>query len=87
MIRSTGIVRKVDFLGRIVIPKELRRTMNIQEDIDSLEIFTDNGNIILRKYQPGCIFCGSFEGLVDMGGKRICPACIAALGEKAKKSA
>ena len=58
MVKSTGIVRKVDELGRVVLPIELRRTLNI--DIkDSLEIYVENDSIILRKYEPSCIFCGS----------------------------
>ena len=85
-MRATGIVRKVDELGRIVIPKELRRTMSIEEDTP-LEIFTDNGQIILRKYEPGCIFCGSIAGIFDLDGKKVCPACIVRLNEKVKKTA
>ena len=57
ILKSTGIVRKVDELGRIVLPIELRRTMNIEEK-DSLEIYVDGANIILHKYQPSCVFCG-----------------------------
>jgi len=85
-MRATGIVRNVDQLGRIVVPKELRNTMDIDEGTP-IEIFVDGDNIVLRKYQPGCIFCGSFDGLVTMDGKRICPVCIAALNGKAKKTA
>ena len=55
-MKSTGIVRKVDELGRIVIPKELRNTLNIEEK-DSLEIYVDGEHIILKKYEPACIFC------------------------------
>lgn len=70
-MRSTGIVRKVDELGRVVIPMELRRTMGIGEK-DALEIFTDNENrIILRKYEPGCIFSGSANDLIQYEGKLV----------------
>ena len=86
MLKSLGIVRKPDELGRLVIPMELRKTMAIDENT-GLEIFTDGDNIVLRKYQPGCAFCGSFDGLVTMDGKRICPVCIAALNGKAKRTA
>lgn len=55
-MKSTGIVRKVDELGRVVLPIELRRTLNISYK-DSLEIFTDNNMVVLRKYEPSCIFC------------------------------
>jgi transcriptional pleiotropic regulator of transition state genes len=74
-MKSTGIVRKVDELGRIVIPVELRRTLGI-DDRDSLEIFVDGDQVILRKYEPACIFCGSVDDVVIYKGKRICKACF-----------
>ncbi len=73
-MKSTGIVRKVDELGRVVIPIELRRNLGI--DIkDSLEIFVDGDLVILKKYAPSCIFCGEVEGVETFKGKNICPAC------------
>lgn len=72
---STGIVRKVDELGRVVIPIELRRTMNIGEK-DALEIFTEDGTIILKKYHPACIFCGQAKNVRNLKDKRVCPKCI-----------
>jgi len=73
-MKSTGIVRKVDELGRVVLPIELRRTLNI--DIkDSLEIYVENDSIILRKYEPSCIFCGSSEDVKEFKGKNICNIC------------
>ncbi|MBY0013125.1 AbrB/MazE/SpoVT family DNA-binding domain-containing protein [Paenibacillus typhae] len=70
IMKATGIVRKVDELGRIVIPIELRRTMGI--DIkDPLEIFVDGEKIILRKYEPTCIFSGSAENLINFRGKMV----------------
>lgn len=73
-MKSTGIVRKIDELGRIVIPIELRRNLDI--DIrDSLEIFVDNESIILRKYTPACIFCGQAKDADTFKGKKICPSC------------
>jgi len=75
-MKSTGVVRKVDELGRIVIPMELRRTMDINEGTP-LEIFTDGERIILRKYERGCSFCDEFhDDMISHGGKLICPACI-----------
>ena len=68
-MKSTGIVRKVDELGRIVLPIELRRSMDINEK-DALEIFVDDDKIILKKYQPADIFTGSMEDLVDYKGKK-----------------
>lgn len=74
MMKSTGIVRDVDPLGRIVIPMELRKTMNIQE-YDSLEIYTNDHQILLKKYHPACILCGSAENLSIHHGKKICQIC------------
>ncbi|MGI6586094.1 MAG: AbrB/MazE/SpoVT family DNA-binding domain-containing protein [Gracilibacteraceae bacterium] len=74
-MKSTGIVRKVDELGRVVIPIELRRTLNIEEK-DSLEIYVDGEHIILKKYEPACIFCGNAKDIVQHKGKNICPTCL-----------
>lgn len=73
-MRATGIVRKVDELGRIVVPKELRRTLNIEEK-DGLEIFTEGNTIILRKYESACVFCGQADDVTVHKGKKICKAC------------
>ena len=73
-MKSTGIVRKVDELGRIVIPKELRKTFDIAEK-DSLEIYVDGEQIILKKYSPACIFCGQAKDVTNFKGKNICPDC------------
>jgi len=78
MLKSTGVVRKVDELGRIVIPIELRRTMGIEEK-DSLEIYVDNEKIILKKYEPACIFCGNAEEVVNWKGKNLCKNCMTEL--------
>lgn len=74
-MKSTGIVRKVDELGRIVLPIELRRTLDIAEK-DSLEIYVDDNSIILKKYEPSCIFCGSSKDVITFKGKNICPNCL-----------
>ncbi len=79
-MKSTGIVRKVDELGRIVLPIELRRTLDIAEK-DSLEIYVDNDSIILRKYQPACIFCDNARDVLVFKGKNICKDCIRTLEE------
>ncbi|QRF22332.1 AbrB/MazE/SpoVT family DNA-binding domain-containing protein [Alicyclobacillus sp. TC] len=75
LVKSTGIVRKVDELGRVVIPIELRRTLGIGEK-DALEIYVDGDRIILKKYEPACIFCGQADEIVHFKGKNICPSCI-----------
>lgn len=77
-MKSTGIVRKVDELGRIVLPIEMRRTLDIEEK-DALEIYVDGESIILRKYQPTCIFCDNARGVGSFKGKNICPDCLAKL--------
>ena len=80
-MKSTGIVRKVDELGRIVLPIELRRTLGIEEK-DRIEIFVDGESIILRKYQPACIFCDNAKDIINYKGKNICANCIRAMTEK-----
>lgn len=79
-MKSTGIVRKVDELGRIVIPKELRRTLNIEEG-DGLEIYTEGEQIILKKYAPACIFCKEAKEVINYKGKNICKICLKELGK------
>ena len=74
-MKSTGIVRKVDELGRVVLPIELRRNMGI-EIKDSLEIFVDENTIILQKYEPADIFTGSMDDLIDYKGKKVSKASI-----------
>ncbi|MBE6934892.1 MAG: AbrB/MazE/SpoVT family DNA-binding domain-containing protein [Ruminococcaceae bacterium] len=74
-MKSTGIVRKVDELGRIVLPIELRRTLDIAER-DQLEIYIEgNDTIVLKKYQPTCVFCGSAVDVHHYKGKCICTDC------------
>lgn len=74
-LKSTGVVRKVDELGRIVIPIELRRNLSIAEK-DALEIYVDGESIILKKYEPACIFCGNAKDIKVYQGKNICPECL-----------
>lgn len=74
-MKSTGMVRKVDELGRIVLPAEIRKSMDINIR-DALEIFTDDGRIILQKYQPSCIFCNDADNVVFFGDKRVCRTCL-----------
>lgn len=80
-MKSTGIVRRVDELGRIVLPIELRRTLDITER-DSLEIYVDGSSIILKKYQPACIFCGNAKDVTTFKGRNICPACMEEISKK-----
>ncbi|SMB89324.1 transcriptional regulator, AbrB family [Thermanaeromonas toyohensis ToBE] len=78
MLKSTGVVRKVDELGRIVIPIELRRTLGIEEK-DALEIYVDQEKIILKKYEPACVFCGNAENVTNFRGKNVCRDCAQAM--------
>lgn len=75
---KTGIRRQVDGLGRIVLPVELRRTFGLAAN-DALEILVAGDTVVLRKYQPGCIFCGSVEGLERFYGKEVCDGCRAVM--------
>lgn len=77
-MKSTGIVRKVDELGRIVLPIEMRRTLDIAER-DPMEIYVEGDCIILKKYQSACVFCGKTKDVVSFEGKNICPDCAARL--------
>jgi transcriptional pleiotropic regulator of transition state genes len=81
-VKSTGIVRKVDELGRVVLPIELRRTLGIDEK-DALEIYVDEERIVLKKYEPACVFCGNASNVHVYRGKNVCLECASAMGEVA----
>lgn len=74
-MKSTGVVRKLDDLGRIVIPIELRRTMDIALR-DTLEIFVEDDEIILKKYHPACIFCNDARDVISYKDKLVCKRCL-----------
>ncbi|MCC8122260.1 MAG: AbrB/MazE/SpoVT family DNA-binding domain-containing protein [Oscillospiraceae bacterium] len=80
-MKTTVIVRKVDELGKIVLPFELRHTLDIAEK-DSLEIYVDGASIVLKKYQPACIFCDDARDIINFKGKNVCPSCIKELLQK-----
>ena len=82
-MKSTGVVRQLDTLGRIVLPIELRRTMDIGVK-DMLEIFVEDDQIILKKYHPSCIFCSDARDVTPYKGKLICKKCLAELKENGK---
>ena len=79
-MQSTGIVRKVDELGRIVLPIEMRRTLDIGEK-DALEIYVEGSSVILKKYKPSCVFCDATKDITVFKGKNICPKCLKELKE------
>jgi len=83
-MKSTGIVRKLDELGRVVIPIELRNKFHISER-DPIEIYVDGTNIILRKYESNCIFCDKTKNLTEYKGKNICAACLKKLNNLSEK--
>lgn len=74
-MKSTGMVRKIDKLGRIVLPMELRKVLDIHNE-DPIEIFTDENYILLKKYQSSCIFCGEANNVINFKGKNVCPDCV-----------
>ena len=80
-MKATGIVRKIDELGRVVLPIELRRTMNLDVR-DPVEIFLEGDSIVLRKYEAACLFCGGTHNLTAFRGKQICAECLRQLQEK-----
>ena len=80
-MKSTGIIRKIDELGRIVLPIELRRKMDISEK-DSLEIYVDGDTVILKKYEPTCIFCGESKNVISYKDKNVCASCVEELKQK-----
>ena len=79
-MKATGIVRKVDELGRIVLPIELRRTLDI-EIKDPIEIYVDGDDILLKKYEPACIFCGNAKDVKRVHDKNVCADCIKEMKE------
>jgi len=81
-MKSTGIVRKIDNLGRVVLPIELRRIFDIDKE-DPVEIFVDDNYIMLKKYQPACIFCNDARDVVNYRGKNICEHCLEEMKTKA----
>ncbi len=74
-MKSTGVVRKIDELGRIVLPIEIRNNLDIKSR-DAVEIFVDEDKIVLKKYEPACVFCGNAADVEQFGGKLVCRNCI-----------
>jgi len=74
-MKSTGVVRRIDELGRIVLPIEIRKNLNI-ENRDTVEIFVEEDKIILKKYEPACVFCGNADDVIMFSGKLVCRECI-----------
>lgn len=79
-MKSTGIIRKVDELGRVVLPVEIRRRLDIAER-DEVEFYLEDDRVVLKKYEPSCVFCASSCNLVNYHGRNICMDCIHELNE------
>ena len=77
-MKSTGVIRRVDELGRVVIPIEIRTQFGISEK-DPIEIYVDGSSIILKKYETNCIFCGNSKKLIEYEGRPICKKCADAI--------
>ena len=86
-MKSTGILRTVDAVGRFVIPMELRKVLNIVDAQDKLEIFVEEDKIILKKHTPSCFLCKSEDDIVEYNDHKICKACISKLAENVKSDA
>lgn len=84
-MKSTGIVRRVDELGRVVLPIELRNNLGINEK-DPLEIYVDGSSIVLKKHQENCILCGNTKKLIEVNGKLVCATCAKKIEEEMKKA-
>lgn len=79
-MKSTGIIRRMDELGRVVIPIEIRNQFDIAEK-DPMEIYVDGSSIVLKKFEPNCIFCGNTKNLVEYKNKLICEKCSKKISE------
>ena len=79
-MKSTGIIRRMDEIGRVVIPIEIRNQFNIAEK-DPMEIYVDGSSIVLKKFEPNCIFCGNTKNLLEFNDKLICEKCSKKIGE------
>jgi looped-hinge helix DNA binding domain, AbrB family len=85
-MKATGIVRRFDDLGRIVIPKEIRKTLDMGDGA-SAEISCQNGGVFIRKYNPGCAFCGGVDDLTTIQGIRVCKVCAVNMADLYQRSA
>jgi len=74
-MKSTGIVRRIDEMGRIVLPSELRRTLNLGER-EPMEIFVEGSSIVLRRYSPTCLFCDGSKDVLQFKGRPVCARCL-----------
>lgn len=85
-MKSTGMVRPVDKMGRVVIPKEIRKQLGVESEIDSFEIYTEGDYVILKKFQPSCVFCEKLGESVEFNGHTVCYECIEKLKLKKEEA-
>ena len=83
-MRATGIIRKIDFAGRLVLPPDLCDSLHIERGKDAIEILVEDDKIILRKYARACAFCGSFDDLITYNNVKICKNCVDEIGNLKK---
>ncbi len=81
-MKETGIIRGLDNMGRVVIPKEIRKLLDMAEGEDCFEILMQDDSIVLKKHNPTCVLCGNTDDLVELNGKLVCKACIETLNKK-----
>ena len=75
-MRAIGCVRQIDKLGRLVLPSDIRKSLNIVSGIDSVEFFVDGDSVVIKKYRPACVFCGSGDDIVSYKNQTVCQACL-----------
>ena len=85
-MNSTGIIRNLDNMGRVVIPSEIRKQLDMTNGTDSFEIFMDGDNIVLKKHKPFCVFCKSQEECIEFENQTVCKSCIEKLQLKVEES-
>lgn len=81
-MRAVGCVRQIDKLGRLVLPADIRKSLGIVDGTDSVEFFIENDSVIIKKYRPACVFCGSADDITSFKGQTLCENCIAELKTK-----
>ena len=75
-MRAIGCVRQIDKLGRLVLPSDIRKSLNIVNGVDSVEFFVDDDTVIIKKYRPACIFCGSADNIIRYKNSNVCESCL-----------
>ena len=75
-MKETGIVRGLDNMGRVVIPKEIRKFLDMTEGVDEFEIYMQDDSIILKKHKPTCVFCGAIDNCIEIETQKVCKSCI-----------